>query len=58
MVFIRFLVFMFILFIALVISVNVIDRFMKDSMFETKGCVAAIIFGLFFFIGLMVIQYI
>ena len=58
MVFIRFLVFIFILFIALVTSVYVIDWFMKDNIFETKACVATIIFVLFFFIGIMVIQYI
>lgn len=58
MVFVRFLAFIFILLIALVISFYVTNRFMKDNMFETKAFVVIIIFTLFFVIAMTVVQYI
>ena len=58
MAFVRFLLLIFILIIAFVIYFYILDKFMKDSMFETKAAVAIIIFALFFFIGIMAIQYV
>lgn len=58
MVFIRFLVLIFLLILSFIISFYVIDKFMKNCMFEVKAGFAVLIFAIFFYLGIMIIQFI
>lgn len=58
MVFIRFLVLIFLLILSFIIAFYVINTFMKNCMFEVKAGVAVLIFAIFFFLGIMIMQFI